>query len=215
MKRTRMVIAFLCCAVLPTATTRSSSLTLERTLPASSLMSASTVVVASSRSDNIETKYDGFAHETTVTLKKMRITCGGAKWGAFSDACVSFEVSLHCPGVQLDYIRYAKLQLIFETKDWHSRHPLDERELIVVVDDEQLKLGKMSLVKQDLGTVKAVDVMREVLEVSFPYETFKKLAAAETVEVKVGKSRFGLSPKNLVALRDLNNRVKLPPRVAA
>ena len=162
------------------------------------------MVVANLRSDNIETKYDGFAHETTVTLKKMRVSCGGAKWSAFSDACVSFVVSLHCPGVQLDYIRYGKLQLIFETKDWSSRHPLGERELIVVVDDEQLKLGTMSFVKQDLGTVKTVDVMREVLEVSFPYETFKKLAAAQTVEVKVGKSTFSLSPKNIAALRDLN-----------
>lgn len=205
----RMVIGFFCSAVLTAATSRTSGLTLAPTLPPSGLASAATVVVANLRSDNIETKYDGFAHETTVTLKKMRVSCGGAKWSAFSDACVSFVVSLHCPGVQLDYIRYAKLQLIFETKDWSSRHPLGERELIVVVDDERLKLGTMSFVKQDLGTVKTVDVMREVLEVSFPYETFKKLAAAQSVEVKVGKSTFSLSPKNIAALRDLNNRVKV------
>jgi hypothetical protein len=51
--------------------------------------------------------------------------------------------------------------------------------------------------------------MREVLEVSFPYEKFKKLATAQSVEVKVGKSTFSLSPKNIAALRDLNNRVKV------
>ena len=52
----------------------------------------------------IETKYDGFNHETVVTLKKMRITCGGAKGlqSAFEQTCVSLAASLHCPGVQLD-----------------------------------------------------------------------------------------------------------------
>lgn len=87
----------------------------------------------------IETKYDGFNHETVVTLKKMRITCGGAKGlqSTLEQTCVSLVASLHCPGVQLDCVRYAKLQLIFETKDWDKRHPLDERELFVVADGQR------------------------------------------------------------------------------
>ncbi len=94
----------------------------------------------------IETKYDGFNHETVVTLKKMRITCGGAKGlqSTLEQTCVSLVASLHCPGKQLDYVRYAKLQLIFETKDWDKRHPLDERELFVVADGQRLKLGRMA-----------------------------------------------------------------------
>lgn len=159
----------------------------------------------------IETKYDGFNHETVVTLKKMSITCGGANGmqSTLKETCVSFVASLHCPGVQLDYVRYAKLQLIFESKNWDRRHSLDERELVVVADGETLKLGTMSLAKHGVDTSQLVDVMREVLEVSIPYQSFKKIARSQTVEMKVGKTMFELQEKNVIALRDLNNRVKL------
>lgn len=158
----------------------------------------------------IETKYDGFNHETVVTLKKMRITCGGAKGlqSTLEQTCVSLVASLHCPGKQLDYVRYAKFQLIFETKDWDKRHPLDERELFVVADGERLRLGRMGLVTQNVASDRGIDVMKEVLEVSVPYQTFDKIARGQTVEIKVGKTVFALQQKNLDALGDLNIRVK-------
>ena len=160
----------------------------------------------------IEMKYDGFNHETIVTLQRMLITCGGAKGmkSTIKETCVSLVASLHCPGVQLDYVRYAKLQLIFESKDWDRRHSIDERDLAVVVDSEQFKLGTMALAKQGVVTPhQLLDVMREVLDVSVPYQTFNKMARAQTVEMKVGKTMFELREKNIAALRDLNNRVKL------
>jgi len=159
----------------------------------------------------IEMKYDGFNRETIVTLKRMLITCGAAKGmeSTIHGTCVSFMASLHCPGVQLDHVRYAKLQLIFESKDWDRRHPLDERDLAVVADGEQFKLGTMALVKHGVNSTQLIDVMREVLDVSVPYQTFNKIARAQTVEMKVGKTMFELQEKNIAALRDLNNRVKL------
>jgi hypothetical protein len=158
----------------------------------------------------IETKYDGFNHETVVTLRKTKITCGAGKGmqSTLKDTCVSLVASLHCPGVQLDYVRYAKLQLIFETKDWDRRHPLGERDLFVVADGERLKLGTMTLAKQGVDLNQLIDVMREELEVSLPYQTFKKIALSQTVEMKVGKTLFELQEKDVAALRDLNNRVK-------
>jgi len=51
--------------------------------------------------------------------------------------------------------------------------------------------------------------MSEVLQVTMPYRTFRKIALAQLIEVQVGNSRFELREKNLAALRDLNNRVKL------
>lgn len=158
----------------------------------------------------IETKYDGFNHETVVTLKKMRINCGGGKGlrSTLEQTCVSLVASLHCPGVQLDHVRYAKLQLIFETKDWDKRHPLNERELFVVTDGHRLKLGRMELVGQDIAGDRWIDVMKEVLEVTIPYQTFNTIARAQTVEIRVGKTLFALQMKNVEALRDLNNRVK-------
>lgn len=162
----------------------------------------------------IDTKYDGFNYETVVTLKKMRVTCGAAKGlqSTFHDTCVSFVASLHCPGVQLDYVRYAKLQLIFESKSWEGGHAHDERELIVVADGESLKLGTMALTKQSIESSQLIDVMREALELSLPYETFSKIARADVVEMKVGKTTFALQQKNIDALRDLNNRVRINKR---
>jgi hypothetical protein len=150
----------------------------------------------------IESRYDGFSHETIVTLNKMRITCGGVK-GNFKDACISLVATLHCPGVQLDYVRYVSLQLVFQTKDWDQRHPLDQRQLSVVADGETLRPGQMKLVSQSVDTL-----MTEVLEVEVPYVVFTKIARAQVVEMKVGNTEFELRQQNLAALRDLNNRVK-------
>jgi len=158
----------------------------------------------------IETKYDGFNHETVVILKKMRITCAGSDTSrnSLKGTCVSIVASLHSPGMQLDYVRYARLQLIFETKDWDRRHTPDQRELSAVADGEKVKLGKMHLINQDVDSHLTVEVMKEVLEVSIPYQTFTKLALAESLEMKVGNTLFELGGKNLAAFRDLNNRVR-------
>ncbi len=96
------------------------------------------------------------------------------------------------------------MQLTFATKDWDQRHPLDQRELSVVADGETLRLGRMELVSQNVDTL-----MSEVLGVTLPYNTFKKIALAQFVEMQVGKSKFELRDKNLLAFRDLNNRVNL------
>lgn len=148
----------------------------------------------------IESKYDGLNHETVSTLRKMEVTCAGM----FKNACVSVSASLHCPGVQLNYVRYAKLQLIFETKQWDQRHALDQRDLVVVVDATTFRLGRMRLVSQDLDTQ-----MTEILEATISYDVFKKIVSGQVVEIVVGKSGFELKQKNLEALRDLNNRVKI------
>jgi hypothetical protein len=206
-------ITFVCCC-MSLLLASSGALTNGKTTPSSN---RKTVIPASSATPllpddpKIESKYDGFNRETIVTLKKMSITCGAKKGmqSTLNETCVSFVVSLHCPGVQLDYVRYAKLQLVFESKNWDRRHPLDERDLIVVVDGEQHKLGRMALANHGNTKSQLLEVMREVLEVSFPYKTFQKIALSEIVEMKVGKTMFALPEKNLVALRDLNNRVKL------
>lgn len=202
MKLTAKVLC--CCLVLP-ATMTSLGQTESRGLAQASPTSFATAIDKSQAPDHggkIESRYDGFNHETIVTLNKMRITCAGAK-GNFKDACVSLIASLHCPGIQLDYVRYANLQLIFQTEAWDQRHPLNQRQLSVVADGETLRLGQMKLVSQSVDTL-----MTEVLEVAMPYAVFLKIARAQVVEMKVGNSVFELRQQNLAALRDLNNRVK-------
>lgn len=152
----------------------------------------------------IDTKYDGFNYETIMRLQKMKVSCDGFK-DKFKDACVSIEVSLHCPGTQLNYVRYVMLQVVFENKDWVHFHPPDQRELTVVTETETLRLGTMSPVqKKQSGTW---DTKVETLEVKIPYVTFKKIALSQTAEIQVGRSAVSLREKNLLALRDLNSRV--------
>ena len=150
----------------------------------------------------IESKYDGFNHETVVTLTRMRITCGSVK-GNFKDSCISLVATLHCPGIQLSYVRHASLQLIFQYRSWDQRHPLNQRQLSIVADGETFRPGQMKLVSQSVD-----ERMTEVLEVSVPFAMFTKIARAQVVDMKVGNGEFELRQQNLAALRDLMNRVK-------
>jgi hypothetical protein len=154
----------------------------------------------------IVSKYDGFNHETVVTLKKMKVTCAKPQEN-LKQTCVSILATLHCPGIQLDYVRQVTLQVVFETKDWDQRHPLDQRDLSMVADGETFRLGQMQLAALHTDVL-----MTETLQGELPYKTFKKMALAEIVEIQVGKSRFELRSNNLAALRDLNNRIKFSRR---
>lgn len=156
------------------------------------------------------TAYDGFAHETVVSLKRMSVTCAMAKASEsiLQGLCVSFRVSLHCPGKQLDHVCRATGQLTFEAQNWDARHPPDERQLTAVADGETLRLNRMTLVSQGISESWLAEDNKETLELSIPDESFLKLACSTYVELSVGKTTFALRDKN--ALREINNRVKLP-----
>ena len=152
----------------------------------------------------IETRYDGFNYETVMRLRKMKVNCDGFK-DKFKDACVSIEISLHCPGTQLNYVRNVTVQVWFENKDWVHFHPPDQRELSVVIDTGTLKLGRME--RANVATAGNWETKIEALEATIPYAAFKKIAASQTVEMQVGQSAFELREKNRLALRDLDSRL--------
>ncbi|HVF23172.1 MAG TPA: hypothetical protein VM941_08860, partial [Pyrinomonadaceae bacterium] len=131
----------------------------------------------------IETKYDGFNYETLLRLRKMKVTCDGFK-DKFKDACVSIDVSLHCPGTQLNYVRNVTLQIFFENKDWVHTHPPEQRDLSVVIETETLRLGRMQ--RANNPTPGNWDTKVETLEVTIPYAAFKKIASSNSVEMRVG-----------------------------
>ncbi len=151
----------------------------------------------------IETKYDGFNFETTMRLRKMKVSCDGFK-DKFKDECVSLEITLHCPGTQLNYVSNVTVQVVFENKDWVHLHAPDQRELMIVTDTETLRLGRMIPVsKGGMGW----DTKVETLEANIPYAAFKKMVQAQSVEIQVGRSAVELREKNLAALKDLDSRV--------
>lgn len=152
----------------------------------------------------IETKYDGFAMETVMKLRKMKVNCTGFK-ADFHETCVSIDVVLHCPGTQVSHVSSVTMQLIFQTKSWDQSHAPHQRDLLLLADTETLRLGRMRLLPQvSTGTQER---STETLEAAFPYEVFKKMVSAGSVEMKVGPTAFTLSEKNLLALRDLNSRI--------
>ena len=142
-----------------------------------------------------------------MRLRKMKVNCDGFK-DKFKDACVSIEVTLHCPGQQLNAVHHVTLQVVFENKDWIHFHAVDQRNLSFVTDTETLKLGRMSPVNTNQPG--SWDTKVETLEATMPYATFKKLAAAQSLQMQVGKDVVELRNNNLAALRDLNNRVIVP-----
>ena len=155
----------------------------------------------------IESKYDGFNYETVMRLRKMKVNCDGIK-DKFKDACVSIEVTLHCPGVQLSAVHHVTLQVVFENKDWIHFHGPEQRNLSVVTDTETLRLGRMSPVSTNAPG--SWDTKVETLEAKIPYATFKKIALAQSAEIQVGKDTVELRNNNLAALKDLNSRVMVP-----
>jgi hypothetical protein len=152
----------------------------------------------------IETKYDGFSHETVMRLRKMPVTCNGFK-DNFKNACLSIEVALHCPGAQLNYVGSVTIQIVFDNKDWGHLHPWDQRDLSVVTDAETLRFGRMVLVTRP-GTGNW-ETKVETLEATIPYGAFKKMVQSQAVAVQVGLDSVELTEKNLAAIRDLNGRV--------
>ena len=156
----------------------------------------------------IESRYDGFTYETLMRLRKMKVNCDGIK-DKFKDACVSIDVTLHMPGMQLNYVRNVTLQVIFENQDWVRTHPPEQRDLSISTYDQTLRFGRMELVTNTKpGTW---DTKIETLKATIPYETFKKIIQSDTLEIKVGNDAVMLRDKNIAALRDLNNRVLAPP----
>jgi hypothetical protein len=156
----------------------------------------------------IESRYDGFNYETLARLHKMKVSCDGVGDIFQKDACVSIDVTLRFPGSQLNYVRNVTLQVIFENKDWVRIHPLEQRDLSISTDSETFRLGRMNLITNKKPG--QWDTKIEVLEATIPYETFKKIALAMQVEIKVGPGAVILRENNVAALRDLNSRV-IPP----
>ena len=156
----------------------------------------------------IESKYDGFTYETLMRLEKMKVSCDGFK-DKFTDGCVSIEVTLHMPGMQLNHVRNVTLMVVFENQDWVRMHPPEERNLSISTYDKTYRFGRMELItNKKPGTW---DTKIERLQASIPYETFKKIIESDTIEIQVGNGAVMLREKNIAALRDLNNRVLVPP----
>jgi hypothetical protein len=78
------------------------------------------------------------------------------------------------------------------------------RDLIFLVDGEELNLGLMETTSQQTN----MDLRLETLEASLPYDSFVKLANAKIVEGKLGTAKFRLTDSNLNFMRSFASRFK-------
>jgi len=84
----------------------------------------------------------------------------------------------------------------------------DTPELVAIVDGEQISLGKIvvamsrTLVETDYG-----QMSYEKLSAHFTYQGLLRLVKAKNVDLRFGKTEFGLQEKHLEALRDLASRM--------
>ena len=77
--------------------------------------------------------------------------------------------------------------------------------LVLTVDGEILSLGAMPSVKE---VVTGYSLTTQGLLLPIPYETFRKIANAKKVDVKLGPLKFSLTDQNLQDFRDLLGRIK-------
>lgn len=83
-----------------------------------------------------------------------------------------------------------------------------KRIILIWANGQRLRLAGWGLGTQNVASDRGIDVMKEVLEVSAPYQIFNAIARAKRQRSMWVKTVFALQDKNLDVLRDLNNRVK-------
>jgi hypothetical protein len=80
-----------------------------------------------------------------------------------------------------------------------------ERTLVLMLDGEPLTLGAMPSVKE---VTTGYSLTSQGLLLPMPYQTFRKIATATKVDVKLGPLKFSLTDQNLQDLRDHLGRIK-------
>jgi hypothetical protein len=80
-----------------------------------------------------------------------------------------------------------------------------QRTLVLTINGEAISFGIMDSVKE---VTTGYSLMTQGLVVSMPVETFRKVANARKVDVKLGPLKFSLTDQNLQDFRDLLDRMK-------
>ena len=140
-------------------------------------------------------KYDPAKNETKIDVPSMAV------FGEQLDGLRMF-VSFSYPGRMMQTPPDVITLILASTSAFARYADDDQRNLTAWADAESLDLGKMQL----FYTYRGLGYVTEGMKVVMPNKTFKRLAAAEQVKMKLGWSEFQLRESHLHALRDLARR---------
>jgi hypothetical protein len=140
---------------------------------------------------NVEQKYDKFKDTTNVTLK-LRL---------LGDIADGLEVVVSHTFDGQKPITPTSIPVMFMATNKDLKYALSHG-LIFLADGERIKFED---VKYNRLTVR--DRFIEVMILTIPFNTLKKILAAKAVEAQLGKTEFVLSDEYLEALRDFASRV--------
>ena len=159
---------------------------------------------AQKKDERITARFDKFKNETHFRSEPTHtgsVTYDGGKNAYWSVRSMDVQAEIACRG-QLDVgcpTSASSGFLIFTatTSGWHFS---DNRELILLIDGEPLKVGTTSWD----GQVLDADDLREYLEIETGPLLLIRLAKAKTVEVQLGIFEFPLTEENLAVFKELN-----------
>jgi len=154
------------------------------------------------KAGQIDTTYDRFKDRTTVETDYMRVA--GSDWNSNP---LEIAARFVCSGQKITQPEH--VVLFFYTKTTHDWPFKTEPGLIAIADGERLNLGKTTFMDGD-ARFNGYDSIyfHQYLAIVVPFETFRKIKNAGTVEMQLGEREFTLNKTVLVTFRALADRAK-------
>lgn len=167
-------------------------------------------------STRVKVSYDKSADETTVSLPlwtvlempgtiEVRTPNGTTKLPSETLRMTAFFTYPGKTSVKPDHVRFGFLSLAARDPKYR-----DERKLSAKIDGRVIDLGEATVADRRIDTNMSGDELtfwRETLEAVVPVEKLALIAAAKSVTIRLGKTRFDLTPHHLRLLHALADKV--------
>jgi hypothetical protein len=166
-----------------------------------SVFSESSPSVPALASGPVGMKYDKSRDQTLVSLEPLPVN---DNWSTDLTIGASFA----SPGAAV--VRPSTVLLTIRSRSAEGRF-VQEQDLRFVADDQRVELGKMR--REGATSTEEAMLVLERLETEVPVETFQRIAAASSLEMRVAQVDTRVGPLALDGLRDLASRI--PPGSSA
>ena len=147
----------------------------------------------SSQRPEIETTYNQAKDVTTVKLPQSRISEERDRYRS-----LDYSIFYTYPGREKQIPSHVNFELVAIVK---ARKLNTDLYVVFVIDDERLHFSSNRAAI--LNPVPGRLWIGERMDFSIPYESFKKLAGAQHVTIKMGDTNFDLSEEVLASIRRL------------
>jgi hypothetical protein len=143
---------------------------------------------------------DRFTNNTRITAGQFRLS--GVMEQALTNTFFSVTAGFDFPNSRVVPPENFHLAFYSESRDWAF---LEDATLLALIDGVSLNLG--SAERQSDIERRGV---QEFLGFRVPFETFNRIANAQSVEMRLGRREFRLRPEHLEAFRNLISLTQIP-----